>query len=270
MKRLIKMLVLLLLLSALTGCTRKTNRLSEAYSVLSMKPDDFSHVVFIDQQLQEQKAVEKSKDIRSFLRILKKAEQLPDHSPELSALTGTYVMKFFTEDAEAPLLTISYAENGRDACLFIGGNAYSVKPLGLEKLWSKLKYESVPVRADSASPDLRILETTESDLSERYGENTLLGYIRQLDAKSAVLTPVERIRDETAADGWVLHPGADSITLDLSPECEFWILQDHWYLSCRMDMIDLSAYIASTPYAMLWTFYLSDEKVAAIAETYSP
>lgn len=270
MRRLLKLLPLLLLLSLFTGCAQKTNHLAEAYSVFSMKPKEFRQIEITDQQLRERKIVDETKDIRNILRTLKRAEQLPDTTPELSALTNTYVMKLFTADSASPFLTISYAEADRDACLFIGGDAYSVKPLDFDKLWNKLNYESVPVSADNASLDLNILETTESELSERYGEDKLLGYIQQIDTQSIVFTPVERIRDEAAADGWVLESGGDPITLDLSPECEFWILQDHWYVACRVDLADFESYREHTPYEMLWTLYLSDEKVSAITEAYSP
>ena len=137
MRRLFKLLPLLLLLSLFTGCAQKTNHLAEAYSVFSMKPKEFSQIEITNQQLQEQKIVDKTKDIRNILRTLKKAEQLPEVKPELSALSNTYAMKLFTAGSTMPFLTISYAENTEEACLFIGGDAYSVKPLDLDKLWKK-------------------------------------------------------------------------------------------------------------------------------------
>ena len=174
MRRLFKLLPLLLLLSLFTGCAQKTNRLAEAYSV-------FSQIEITNQQLQEQKIVDKTTDIRNILRTLKKAEQLPEVKPELSALTNTYAIKLYTADRTIPLLTISYAENTEEACLFIGGDAYSVKPLDLDKLWNKLKYESVPTAASDASLVLNVLEREESDLSERYGAETMLGYLETVD-----------------------------------------------------------------------------------------
>lgn len=271
MRRLFNLLSLLLLLSLFTACAKKTNRLAEAYSVFSMKPKEFSQIEITDQQLQEQKIVDKTKDIQNILRTLKKAEQLPDVSPELSALTNTYAMKFFTADSVTPFLTISYAENASDACLFIGGDAYSVRPLELDKLWNKLKYESVPIGATDTSLGLNILETSESDLSERYGTEKKLGYLRSIDAEEIVFIPVERIRDENAADGWVLEATeSEPAALPLAEECDFWILRDHWYLSCRVSLADLEEYMAQTQYDMLWTFFLSKGKVSAIAETYLP
>lgn len=271
MRRLFKLLSLLLLLCLFTGCAQKTNRLAEAYSFFSMKPKEFSQIEITNQQLQEQKIVDKTKDIKNILRTLKKAEQLPEVTPELSALTNTYVMKLYTPDSTMPFLTISYAENTEEACLFIGGDAYSVKPLKLDKLWNKLNYESVPTGAPDASLVLNILEKSEADLSERYGAETKLGYLRSIDAEEIVFTPVERIRDENAADGWVLETtGSEPAALPLTEECEFWILQDHWYLSCRVSLADLEEYMDQTQYDMLWTFYLSDGKVSAIAETYLP
>ena len=83
MRRHFKLLPLLLLLSLFTGCAQKTNRLAEAYSVFSMKPKEFSQIEITNQQLQEQKIVDKTKDIRNILRTLKKAEQLPEVKPEL-------------------------------------------------------------------------------------------------------------------------------------------------------------------------------------------
>ena len=227
MRRLFKLLPLLLLLSLFTGCAQKTNHLAEAYSVFSMKPKEFSQIEITNQQLQEQKIVDKTKDIRNILRTLKKAEQLPEVKPELSALTNTYAIKLYTADSTIPFLTISYAENMKEACLFIGGDAYSVKPLDFDKLWNKLKYESIPTAASDASLMLNILET-----------------------------------DENAADGWVLKPAeGEPVSLALSGNCEFWILQDHWYVSCRVDLNDLKRYIDQTEYDMLWTLYLVDRRI---------
>ena len=271
MRRHFKLLPLLLLLSLFTGCAQKTNRLAEAYSVFSMKPKEFSQIEITNQQLQEQKIVDKTKDIRNILRTLKKAEQLPEIKPELSALTNTYAIKLYTADSTMPFLTISYAENTKEACLFIGGDAYSVKPLDLDKLWNKLKYESIPTAASDASLVLNVLETEESDLSERYGAETMLGYLESVDQEALVFMPVERSRDENAADGWVLKPAeGEPVSLALSGNCEFWILQDHWYVSCRVDLNDLKRYIDQTEYDMLWTLYLADGEVTAVAETYSP
>ena len=271
MRCLFKLLPLLLLLILFTGCSQKTNRLAEAYSVFSMKPKEFSQIEITNQQLQEQKIVDKTKDIQNILRTLKKAEQLPNVTPDLSALTNTYAIKFFTADSVTPFLTISYAENERDACLFIGGDAYSVKPLDFDKLWSKLKYESVPATASDASLGLNILETEESDLSERYGTETMLGYLESIDQKELLFTPVERSRDENAADGWVLEPSsAEAIALSLTEGCEFWILQNHWYVSCRVELNDLKHYVDQTEYDILWTLYLADGEVTAVTETYSP
>lgn len=271
MRRLFKLFPLLLLLSLFTGCAQKTNRLAEAYSVFSMKPKEFSQIEITNQQLQEQKIVDKTKDIRNILRTLKKAEQLPEVKPELSALTNTYAIKLFTAGSTMPFLTISYAENTEEACLFIGGDAYSVKPLDFDKLWNKLNYESIPTAASDASLMLNILETEESDLSERYGAETMLGYLESVDQEALVFMPVERSRDENAADGWVLKPAeGEPVSLVLSGNCEFWILQDHWYVSCRVDLNDLKRYIDQTEYDMLWTLYLADGEVTAVAETYSP
>ena len=112
MRRHFKLLPLLLLLSLFTGCAQKTNRLAEAYSVFSMKPKEFSQIEIANQQLQEQKIVDRTKDIRNILRTLKKAEQLPEVKPELSALSNTYAMKLFTmEQAEIRIYT-----NGSFGC----------------------------------------------------------------------------------------------------------------------------------------------------------
>ena len=203
MRRHFKLLPLLLLLSLFTGCAQKTNHLAEAYSVFSMKPKEFSQIEITNQQLQEQKIVDKTKDI--------------------------------------------------------------------DKLWNKLKYESVPTAASDASLVLNVLEREESDLSERYGAETMLGYLESVDQEEIVFTPVERSRDENAADGWVLKPAeGEPVSLALSGNCEFWILQDHWYVSCRVSLNDLKRYIDQTEYDMLWTLYLADGEVTAVAETYSP
>ena len=118
---------------------------------------------------------------------------------------------------------------------------------------------------------LNILETEESDLSKRYGAETMLGYLESVDQEALNFMPVERSRDENAADGWVLNPEEDGpVSLVLSENCEFWILQDHWYVSCRVGLNDLKRYIDQTEYDMLWTLYLADGEVTAVAETYSP
>ena len=116
MRRLFKLLPLLLLLSLFTGCAQKTNRLAEAYSVFSMKPKEFSQIEITNQQLQEQKIVDKTKDIRNTLRTLKKAEQLPEVKPELSALTNTYAIKLYTAEQSRSLRSATQRTRRKRAC----------------------------------------------------------------------------------------------------------------------------------------------------------
>jgi hypothetical protein len=270
MKKAISLLLCLALAAALlAGCASKTNQLAEAYEVFGMKPKELSKVEIIRQDTMELKTVDKTKDIGKILDVFSHVEQLENVKPDLAAFSSSYVLQFYSADG-AQLLTASYAQEDKSACLFAAGDPYAVDPIDFDGLWDKLDYETVPASVQNPL-GLDYLEMSEGDLSGRYGSESVLGYIGTLTTLRAGVDVVERKADSASAAGYVITGEGDGVeTYRLAKDCEFWVLEDHWYVACRVSYDDLQKYMKKTDYAMLWTLYLKDGEVAAIAETYTP
>ena len=271
MKKAISLILCLLLAAAaLTGCGSKTNQLSEAYEVFGMKPKELSKVEIIRQASMELKTVDKAKDIGKILSVFSKVEQLENVKPDLAAFSSSYVLQFYSADSGEQLLTASYAQEDAGACLFVAGDPYAVDPIDFDALWDKMDYETVPASVQNPL-GLDYLEMSEGSLSDRYGTDSVLGYIGTLTARRAGVDLVERKADSSSAAGYVITGAGDGVeTYRLADDCAFWVLEDHWYVACRVGFDDLQKYMEQTDYAMLWTLYLKDGEVVAIAETYAP
>lgn len=234
------------------------------YRLLQLEGSDLFAVEVFNNLENAQKTCRSGADKEAILDFLKTNLATDFVQTQVPTVESDFVLRLASTDGSQ--LTVGYVSAGEQAWLLLGGVPYEAQPMDLQSLWDGLRAETVSLKQETTAD---YLQTSEEFPGADWGGDFVYGYLRGLDS-AAAYDEILWIEDGGEPNGYRLEAGETGQSLPLAPDCQFWILEEHYKPYCQVTEDALWQWAETTGWDVLFQLYCRDGQVVAICEQYRP
>lgn len=228
--------------------------------VLTMDANGFMGIEFTNYVDDAVKTCLSGKDKQALLQFLKDhipTELTPAETPMTELM---YAMRMVALNGSQ--LTLSFGTNGSHACVKVGDAVYALQPMDMNTLWAQLNAGSISAAA--AATGKNYLDVSETFPMEDWTQECHLGYIQSLENGAAAYDEMRRVDDAQDPRGYRLEKGWSGLSMNVSDDCEFWVLNEDGATYGKVTADGLMQWIENTENDVLFCIYTQDDAIIAI------
>lgn len=230
--------------------------------ILQMQANDFMGMEVYNSSEDTSRTFRTGSDKATILQFLKDNIATDFSSPMPGAPKALYQIRLVSMDGSQ--LTVGYGSDGLNHSLLVGGMAYAVDEMDFDQLWMLLGGFDITTTSGTY-----YLDTSEEFPGESWGTDYVYGYITELGS-TVSYDGMRWIEDDTASNGYRLEKGWPDLSMPVSADCEYWILENHQSPYCKVSAENLMAWNKNAETDVLYRIYTKDDTVIAICQQYAP
>lgn len=223
--------------------------------VLQMDANQFMGMEFMNNVEALSMTCRTGKDKSSILQFLKDNVDTDFTSPMPGAPEALYMIRLVSIDGAQ--LTVGYGSDGLNHSLLVGGLAYAVDEMDFDSLWSLLNGDTVTHVSGTS------LDRSDVFPGDDWGDDFVYAYLTEL-GQTASYDEMRWIEDPEDPNGYHLEKGWPDQSMPVSPDCQYWILENDQPPYCRVTAKMLMEKDA------LYRIYTKDDAIFAICQQYMP